>query len=220
MRKNIIITLLLLLSHTACFAAVRSIEQARAAAVRLLSAHAAQKAPGRHATTRLRLAHTQMKSGSETEAAYYVFTGAAAAHGLAIISGDDRLPEIVGYTDDGTYNPDSLPDAMREYLLQYSDFASHVTDKTAARIMAMRANTATRAAVQPLIQTHWAQGSPYNDLCPEYGPGRHSVTGCVATAMAQILKYYNYPAQLKADIPAYTTYDNNFAMPAIPAGEQ
>lgn len=55
--------------------------------------------------------------------------------------------------------------------------------------------TATRpASVTPLLTTEWGQTSPYNDLCPEYAAGKRCKTSCVATAMAQIMRYHKYPA--------------------------
>lgn len=57
-----------------------------------------------------------------------------------------------------------------------------------------RASRADRAPIAPLVKTQWNQGSPYNNYCPIYN-GSRSVTGCVATAMAQVMKYYNYPAK-------------------------
>ena len=54
--------------------------------------------------------------------------------------------------------------------------------------------TATRpTSVTPLITTEWGQTSPYNDMCPEYATGKRCKTSCVATAMAQIMRYHKYP---------------------------
>lgn len=55
----------------------------------------------------------------------------------------------------------------------------------------------TRAEVTPIdnfVKTTWGQSDPYNGLCPKVGTSRPP-TGCVATAMAQIMNYYQYPAQ-------------------------
>lgn len=50
-------------------------------------------------------------------------------------------------------------------------------------------------SVDPLMTTAWGQDAPYNNLCPEYAPGRHCKTSCVATAMAQVMRYHRYPAR-------------------------
>jgi len=51
-----------------------------------------------------------------------------------------------------------------------------------------------RKNIEPLLQTAWGQGSPYNLLCPVKN-GKHCQTGCVATAMAQIMHYHQWPAE-------------------------
>lgn len=61
---------------------------------------------------------------------------------------------------------------------------------------AVTALCATRQeSVAPLLMTEWGQNAPYNNLCPEYSPGHRCKTSCVATAMAQIMRYHKYPAQ-------------------------
>lgn len=69
-------------------------------------------------------------------------------------------------------------------------------------------NTPARHTVEPLLQTLWNQGNPYNILCPRYlngdgTEGDHSATGCVATAIAQVMGFYRYPAETQRYIPSY-----------------
>ena len=69
---------------------------------------------------------------------------------------------------------------------------------------------ADKAPIAPMVQTQWNQGAPYNNLCPEYAKGKRSVTGCVATAMAQCMYFTekrvgSEGTLLPADIPSYTT---------------
>lgn len=66
----------------------------------------------------------------------------------------------------------------------------------------------------------WNQDPPYNKMCPKYEGSKLSATGCVATAMAQVMMYYKYPKELKADIPAYTTATNKLKVNAISKGEK
>ena len=75
-------------------------------------------------------------------------------------------------------------------------------------------NVKAQVVVEPLLETKWSQHEPYNNLCPMDGSNR-SVTGCVATAMAQIMKYWEYPAQRTVSIPAYTTQTRKISIPAI-----
>jgi len=74
--------------------------------------------------------------------------------------------------------------------------------------------TSATVIVQPLLTTTWGQGEPYNDQCPLYN-GYRSVTGCVATAMAQIMKYWEHPTQRTVTLPAYTTSSLGISIPAI-----
>lgn len=67
-----------------------------------------------------------------------------------------------------------------------------------------------------MVTTQWNQGAPYNNLSPTLSNGSRCVTGCVATAMAQILKYWAYD-QPTAVIPAYVTNSNHLSLDELPA---
>lgn len=87
---------------------------------------------------------------------------------------------MMGYTDQVvTPTDDELPPALLEWM-QWSGTAEAITTTT--------------DHVDPLLTTLWNQDEPYNDLCPEYEEGSRSATGCVATAMAQVMAYWQYPA--------------------------
>lgn len=82
-----------------------------------------------------------------------------------------------------------------------------------------RAERAGTAAVAPLLGgIKWNQRAPYNNMCPLYDGTNRSVTGCVATAMAQVMMYYRYPKALKATIKAYTTKSKGIRIPEISSG--
>ena len=81
--------------------------------------------------------------------------------------------------------------------------------------MARKKTGSEKAAIGPMIQTKWGQGSPYNEMCPEY-EGIKSVTGCVATALAQVMYYHKWPAS-STSIPAYTTTTKEIVMEELPA---
>lgn len=80
--------------------------------------------------------------------------------------------------------------------------------KNIAEAKALRANnTRATTAVSPLLgDIKWNQSEPYNNMCPKYAGTNLSATGCVATAMAQVMMYWKYPKELKADINEYKTY--------------
>lgn len=154
--------------------------------------------------------------------AYYVIENGT-NKGYTIVSADDRLPEIVGYAKQGNYTEDTLPEAYVEFITAYQKFVEEVKAgnphalRTAAEAKALRESASyTQPTVAPLLgNIQWNQDDPYNRMCPEYASGQKAVTGCVATAMAQVMGYWKYPSQLQADIPGYTTGTYGINVPGI-----
>lgn len=167
------------------------------------------------------------KQGSKGEInlsqeSYYVFPNAN-SKGFTIVSGDDRLPEIVGYSSQGSYDENNLPEGFVSFMEAYQNLYNKVNLgdaealKNLAEIKAWRnkknASAASTSAVAPLLgDIAWDQTSPYNNMCPRYDSVHVAATGCVATAMAQVMAYYKYPKQLKADIPGYVNRWNGIPM--------
>lgn len=166
-------------------------------------------------------------SSSETATSYYVFDNGA-DKGFTIVSGDDELPEIVGYSAHGNSENLMKTEGCAAFLKAYQKFVAAFTqgDAKARKILAeQRALKADGRYQQPKIDPllgdiAWNQETPYNKMCPEYKGSKLSATGCVATAMAQVMMYYKYPTELKADIPAYTTATNKLKVNAISKGEK
>jgi len=150
--------------------------------------------------------------GSQTEfAEFYVFNNQIDG-GFILVSADDIAHPILGYSDKGSFRTDvQLPVNVRGWFRGISkEISSAValgvqqSDEVRAEWNSLLEGTpypkrSTRA-VSALLSTTWDQGKPYNNLCPtdsntdSYYGGR-TVTGCVATAMAQVMKYWNYPTQ-------------------------
>lgn len=167
------------------------------------------------------------KQGSKGEItlsqeSYYVFPNAN-SKGFTIVSGDDRLPEIVGYSSQGSYDENNLPEGFISFMKAYQNLYNKVNLgdaealKNLAEIKAWKnkknASAASTSAVAPLLgNIEWDQTSPYNNMCPRYDSVHVAATGCVATAMAQVMAYYKYPKQLKADIPGYVNRWNGIPM--------
>ena len=161
-------------------------------------------------------------SSAPADVLYYVFN---AGSGFVIVSGDDVAKPVLGYSDAGTYDPNNLPPNFVYYL---DDFLAKEIEQAIAQgvtqseetkgqwdaylsgnITTLRAAT----AAGPLFGTDgdhansiaWDQYLPFNHFCPSPTTGSNPiVTGCVATAMAQIMKYYAYPAKGNGEIN-YTT---------------
>lgn len=157
-----------------------------------------------------------------SQQSYYVFPNAN-SKGFTIVSGDDRLPEIVGYSSQGSYDENNLPEGFISFMEAYQNLYNKVNLgdaealKNLAEIKAWRnkknASAASTSAVAPLLgNIEWDQTSPYNNMCPKYDSVHVAATGCVATAMAQVMAYYKYPKQLKADIPGYVNRWNGIPM--------
>lgn len=157
-----------------------------------------------------------------SQQSYFVFPNAN-SKGFTIVSGDDRLPEIVGYSSQGSYDENNLPEGFVSFMKAYQNLYNKVNLgdaealKNLAEIKAWRnkknASAASTSAVAPLLgNIEWDQTSPYNNMCPKYDSVHVAATGCVATAMAQVMAYYKYPKQLKADIPGYVNRWNGIPM--------
>ena len=126
------------------------------------------------------------------------------SQGFVIVSPDDCTEAILGYSESGTFNEETMPENMRAWLQGY---ARQIAWAQQNNIQASNApRQADRAAVAPLVKAHWDQGSPYYNSCPKKG-SRYTYTGCVATAMAQVMHYFQWPNATQEDIPSYITAD-------------
>lgn len=119
---------------------------------------------------------------------FYVFNRAADVDGFVIINADAEaeLP-ILGYSESTTFNAETLPDNFRWWLEQYKE---NGVSKAPAKA------GGSRHDVEPIVKTKWGQNEPFNTKLKS--ETRYNfVTGCTATAMAQIMKHYEYPAKGK-----------------------
>lgn len=226
-RLHLLLLILLLISVSA-FAGPRSFRQAKQIAERqaallgiVMDESAASQAKSFGFGEK-----TQKSQASDQEtASYYVFPHGE-GKGFTIVSGDDCLPEIVGYTDQGTYDEASLPESYKNFMKAYQEMVEAVTKgdqatlRNLAEVKAYRSsvNTTHSKAVSPLLgNIAWNQSKPFNNMCPIYDGKNRAVTGCVATAMAQVMAYYKHPKQLLQDIPEYTKkwYGRDVAVPGI-----
>jgi len=137
-------------------------------------------------------------TGTTTDC-YYVF--ALQPKGFVIVAADDRVDPILGYSYDNNFAVANMPDHVRGWLSSYEKQIEAVvkqgatpTAETSTKWSRLRAgqsmSTRSGGSVGPLLTTQWDQWYPYNSLCPEGAP-----TGCVATATAQIVNYWQYPVK-------------------------
>lgn len=128
--------------------------------------------------------------------------------GFIILSGEDSTPAVLGYADSGSFCYDQLPQNARAWIDGYADQIAAMRQMGGGTILAE--TPATHEAVKPMLTSQWDQLRPYNSLCPLFVLGTPSATGCVATAMAQVLYYYRDRTvkELQATIPAYDCRSN------------
>ena len=164
-------------------------------------------------SARLKMARRQPMTQASDNAAYYVFNVGEDA-GFVMVSGVDRTPAILGYTDSGTFDATKLPADVRAWFDGYAEQLSYL-ERTEGRYEAPRVANSWEP-VGPLLMTKWDQNSPFNDQCPiDPSTGNRSAAGCAAIAMAQVMNYYQYPSWTAATIPAYTTKTQKISMPAV-----
>ena len=123
---------------------------------------------------------------------FYIFNRAQAG-GFVIVAGDERLPQVLGYGTTGAFSPSNIPVAMQDWMDEMNREISYLQSHSGATVH-FPVKRAT--PVGPLMTTRWDQGAPYNNMCPTYSDGAaRAVTGCIATATAQIMNYHQWPLQ-------------------------
>ncbi len=116
--------------------------------------------------------------------------------GFIILPDDDAAPALLGYSDSSDFDLENNP-SLKYWLdfynseLDYLHSSKAESKSTPDKIENARRN-ADEALISPMLKTEWNQEAPYNLMCPKVD-GRGTVTGCVATAMSQAMKFYNYP---------------------------
>ena len=147
--------------------------------------------------------------GSQSQPDYYVFN-TDANRGFVIVSADSRTTSILGYADNGSFDPANVPVNMQKWLEGYSEQID-MLDALGIEGEEFSAPRPTRNSISPMITTHWDQADPYWNRCPEFMDiteegdtvGELAYTGCVATAMAQVMNFYKHPMACTQTIPSY-----------------
>lgn len=145
--------------------------------------------------------------------AYYIFN-AEDERGYVIISGDDKTDEILGYSTHGSFDAENMPENVKAWLQSYTEQIAML--ETYVPQQNIEQNTTQWPAIYPLVRTQWNQGEPYNAKCPLHN-GYRSVTGCTATAMAQVMKYHEWPQTATPKIPSYITTSENIRVSTLPS---
>ncbi len=165
------------------------------------SASDAQKAPQKRMVLK--------KAASATDNQYYIYENAN-GEGWVIVAANDVVTPVLAYSNTGSFRTDNMPKNISNWMSKYDHFILKLeadgvvaSEETKAQWTNLRKASAPQAkaaaVVGPLIQTQWDQDAPYNNLCPGTGTwGKGSskaATGCAATALAQVMKYWEWPVK-------------------------
>ena len=138
---------------------------------------------------------------------YYVFNFTDNS-GYVIASGDDSITEVLGYSDEGAFDINNITSDMRWWLSEYERDIKYAI-KNGKKVEALK--KAKAPVVEPLTKSRWNQFSPYNAKCPIGKGGKRCATGCLGTAMAQILYYHKWPQK------GYGSFEYEFNLDKDPA---
>lgn len=103
--------------------------------------------------------------------------------GFVIVSTQENLPEVIGYSSSAYHPGMDLPAGLVSMMQTYAGMSEGFS---------ALAPLSAQTSVDPMLSTKWNQNDPYNRMCPRDGQTR-SMVGCVATAAAQVMKYYKWP---------------------------
>ena len=161
---------------------------------------------------------------------YYAFN-VSGNNGFVIVAGDDRVKPILAYSTTGSFDANDISDGFGFTLNSFSEEIQYVREhnleatadivaewKSVAENGIIKQGRGNSAVVGPLLQTTWHQNFPYNSQCPEdpEGNGGYVYAGCVATAMGQVMKFWDYPAQGEG---SYTYYPDGYPQQTANFGE-
>ncbi|MDE5560367.1 MAG: C10 family peptidase, partial [Bacteroidaceae bacterium] len=212
MKQKITLLLFLTLSCIMSWAGPVDLEQARGKAAKFLkelneNARLATETPEYAPARSIKGVQT-----ANTTPAFYVFN-AENECGYVIVSGDDNTDDILGYSTNGSFDVDNMPENVRAWMEGYAEQIAMLETYMPQKQTAAQYN-ASWTAIAPMITTQWNQSAPYNNQCPKQD-GNLCVTGCSATAMAQVMKYHEWPQEATLTIPSYRTNSGNFLVTTL-----
>ena len=153
--------------------------------------------------------HEVKNSSNASLAAYYIVN---TDKGYVIVAGDDRAREILAYGNKPLTDLNDIPDNMQFFLNLYKAEMEYLQAHPGLIVNKNIKNGGV--SIEPLLQTAWAQGKPYNMRCPKVGRD-YCKTGCTATSLAQVMKYWEYPEKAPA-MAGYQCPDSKINVDALP----
>ena len=166
-----------------------------------------------------RLAHV-ITEGDDT--LMYVFN---AENSYVVISGDKRVPPVLAFSDHQLYNTEDVIPPVKMWLDNYQQQLRQLKQQPATQGVHLvwqhlsdgKAAFRGTSEVLPMMKSHWGQGTFYSYYCPRDYSGENNrvVTGCVATAMAQLIYYYRFPEH---GVGSYSYTDSTYGVQSADYG--
>ena len=210
--KKILLLAALVFATLQLTAANVDLVTAQQSAQRFLKGQAIQ---GRFMTSApaIKWTHEVKNSSNAAVAAYYIVN---TDQGFVIISGDDRAREILAYGDCMLESLNDLPEGMQLFLDMYQKQLEYLQAHPGLAVQKFSAKRGG-ISVEPMFTTAWNQGKPYNMKTPRkgYGSDPYCKVGCSAVALAQVMKYWEYP-EMSPALPGYTTKTHGYVMDPLP----
>ena len=142
------------------------------------------------------LTHTENLIETDTVPLFYVFNQQQ-DKGFVIVSAEDKTIDVLAYAKTGAFHTDDIPPALQYWLSVYrKNIISIKSDVKGQEETIRKSVTQNQSFVLPLLGSlKWNQTAPYNDMCPEIDETskQKAATGCVATGMAQMMRYHQWP---------------------------
>ena len=156
--------------------------------------------------------HEVKNSSNASLAAYYIVN---TDKGYVVVAGDDRAREILAYGDGTLTDLNDLPDAMQLFLNMYQKQMEYLQAHPGLKVQ--KGIYRGGVSVGPLLTTAWNQGKPYNMKTPKKGSGQdpYCKVGCSAVALAQVMKYWEYPTTSPA-LDGYTCPTSGYVIDPLP----
>ena len=138
-------------------------------------------------------------AATATQQPYYIFNDEA-GKGFVVIAGDDKMGKVLAYSKEASINMANLNPEARYLFDTYQQVYEELSKN---KTLTTRAGAATKAAdaVQPLLKSKWGQDYPYSKQT-------RYMTGCVATAVAQVMYYHKWPTKGKGQESYTVKFDN------------
>ena len=193
---RLILTIVILMTSVTGFAQQRSMDEVMSIAQKHMSQRTTKTgkrlAPPTERATTLRASQIlpqplRMHMGE----AFYVLSYPK-SNCFVMVSGDERMSPVLAYSNEHAFDLDNMAPQTKAFLETYVAQAEALQSGAPRQLYLHRAPAVSPQKINPLLTTTWSQRMPYNNRCPLIGT-RRAVTGCVATALGQMMNYYKYP---------------------------